>query len=228
MPAKDKKRIKPVIEEVVEETPIVSEPPKEEIQPSIVETPVEVVENKDPESEPEKAPEENTEKETKHKENKMNLKLVIVITLVSALVAAFVSGGVYVYLSGLDSLDKPQNEIVLEPEETPSVSPSPTPEPEAEVDVAEYTVQVLNGSGAIGAASGGEDVLNDAGFSVEATGNAGRYDYESTTVQVKSTVPAEVVDKLKAALEEGDYEVEIGDSLADSAQYDIVVIVGAN
>lgn len=226
MPAKDRKRIKPVIEEVVEETPIVSEPPKEEPQTKVVETPVEEVENKDPE--PEKAPEESTEKETKHKENKMNLKLVIVITLVSALVAAFVSGGVYVYLSGLDSLDKPQNEIVLEPEETPESSPSPTPEPEAEVDITEYTVQVLNGSGAIGAASGGEDVLSEAGFNVENTGNAGRYDYESTTVQVKSTVPAGVVDKLKTALEGSDYEVKIGTALADSAQYDIVVIVGAN
>lgn len=229
MPSKEKKRIKPVIEEVVSE----EVKPEPEINPetepveavtSEVSTPQEPVEMPHSELEPEPEKQERPKKE-----NKMNLKMVFVITLLSALVAAFVSGGVYVYLSGLESLgDQPENEIILEPSPNTTTTPSPTPEPEEEINISELSVQVLNGSGAIGAASGGEDVLVEAGFSVENTGNASNFDFENTVIQAKSDIPAQVVSQVQKALEDNDYEVEVGDSLPSTSGYDIVVIVGAS
>ncbi len=217
MPDSSKKRIKPVIEEIVD-TPVekvveTTEEPQVTPQVEATET-VETVA-----SEPAKVKQVN--------EKRMNLKLIVVITLVSALVAAVVSGGVYVYLSGIST---PSDEQVGQSEATATpqatVTPSATPEPE--IDVSTLSVQVLNGSGAIGAASGGEEVLQEAGFTVTKTGNAGKYDYENTVIQSKSGISAAVVAKVKKALEDGDYSVEIGSALAASSEYDIVVIVGAN
>src|SRR5690606_12503882 len=153
----------------VEESPVVETPVVEEAPPPVDTTPVEIkneetspVEMETPNAveTPDPVPVDEVSSrpaEIKAKDNKMNLKLVVVITLVSALVAAFVSGGVYVYLSGLEDVNRDSgNEVILEPEPTSTTSPTPTPTPEAEVDLSEYAVQVLNGSGAIGAASGGE------------------------------------------------------------------------
>ncbi len=197
MPEETNKRVRPVIEEVVEELP------KENV--AIVEEPKPLA-----------------QKDSK----RMNLKLVVVITVVSSLVAAFVSGGVYVYLSGLESLSETRDE---QPEETITPSPTPestaTPEPET-IDVTQYKVQVLNGSGAIGAAGVGEEILTEAGFNISATGNAGNYNFKSTTIQVKSTVPAEVVNHAKKALEDSEYEVEIGQPLPTSSSYEMVVTIG--
>ena len=212
MPSKDTKRIKPVIEEIVEEKPS-----------------VEVITPPEQETQVEEAP--HLEKPLVFDEDKkLNIKLIIAITLVSALVAAFVSGGVYVYLSGVESTKNGPSatsspEPSAEPSNEPTATPNATPAP---VDVSKYTVEVLNGSGAIGAASGAKDVLTKAKFNVVKTGNAGRYDYKSTVIQAKAGVPAEVTAKAKKELETAKYKVEMGEALPASSDYDIVVIVGAN
>ena len=222
--------MKPVIEEISAEVSSVEEkevetPSETQLEGVSVESPLEspgsfesVVEDVTPEPEIKK-----------HNDSKkVNLKMIIVITILSALVAAFVSGGVYVYLSGVQSSDENVEES---PSPTPAPSESPeanaTPEP-APVEISSYSVRVLNGSGAIGAASSGEDILVEAGFTVESTGNASNYDFESTVVQAKPSVEAEAVNKAKTALEEDDYEVEIGTPLAASSEYDIVVTIGSN
>lgn len=210
MPEEHKKRIKPVIEEVVEET----NKPEEEKADEVVEKKSEAIA-----SEPEPV------KEVKESK-KMNLKLVVVITLVSSLVAAFVSGGVYVYLSGIDSTREGPSETSTP---VPIISPEATVAPESEpVDLSEYSVRVLNGSGAIGAAGAGEDILVEAGFTVDSTGNASNYNFKSTVVQVKSSVAAEAVSKAKEALETAKYKVEVGEALPGSSDYDMVVTIGQN
>lgn len=220
MPAKDKKRIKPVIEEVVEEAPVTAPEtflPKEEVLEA--DAPEPVAHDSD-----------HASHKQNNESNKVNLKLVIIITLVSALVAAFVSGGVYVYLSGLEDMDQKQdseNEIVLAPDPSPLATTSPAPAPEEEFDVSEYSVQVLNGSGVSGAASKGEGILTTGGFNVDGIGNAANSNFTKTIIQMKKEVPAKLASQIKDTLEAEGYEVETGDSLAASSAYDVVVTMGA-
>jgi hypothetical protein len=221
MPEKTRRRIKPVIEEVVEETPkeVPVEPVVEELTPVESTTEAEIA--------PEEVVEEKSLSEEKRPQRKTNLKLIIVITVISAFVAAVVSGGVYVYLTGLDQRNsgEAQSSPTPEPIVLPTESPAPTAEPE--LDLTSFSIQVLNGSGKIGAAGGGETVLKDAGFKVSATGNAGKYDYENTVIQAKDAVPAQVISELKDALVKAKYDVKVGDKLT-SGNYDVVVIIGAN
>lgn len=205
------------------ETPETTEAPAEETTTTEV---VEEVSDTEAQSSNEPAKEEKTQTEGKG----MGFKTILFITLISALVAAFVSGGVYVYLSGVNSLDlgsKEETQEEVQESTAPSPTPSPTPEPEEEVDLSEFSVQVLNGSGQIGAAGKGSDSVESVGLTVDDTGNADNYDYEETVVQVKSTVPSSVVDKVIQALEDDGYSVEEGDELKSSDEFDMIVIVGS-
>lgn len=230
MPAKSKskKRIKPVIEEIVEQTPQPEAAPPENSAETSPKT-EEALETADTaqEATPEVQEDNTPQTESKPPQKKTNLKLVFTIAIVSALVAAFVSGGVYVYLSSLDQRSSQQAESSPTPEASAMASATPTPTPAPEVDVSSYSVEVLNGSGKIGAASDGEKVVVAAGFKVDKTGNAGKYDYENTVIQAKDSVDPSAVAKLKDALKKADYNVDVGDKLT-SGNYDIVVIVGAN
>lgn len=221
MPAKEKKRIKPVIEEVVED---VTAP-----QPLVEATQAD--ETAAPDLSVDLPPVETTPSQVaKKSESKLNFKTIFAVTTISALVAAFVSGGVYVYLSGLEQLPESTSEVVLEPEPSPEalVTPEPTPESESAVDVSKYSIQVLNGSGVAGAASNGQEVLEEAGFSVSSIGNASSSNFKTTQLQVKSSVSAEVVQKIKSVLEDGEYGVDIGSALPDTSRYDIVITIGAD
>lgn len=227
MPAKKKKkRIRPVIEEVVTQTPestgdIPTEVPAESTPEDNVNT---------PEQTPEPVQEQATDQASEPtKSKKTNFKMIFVITVISALVAAFVSGGVYVYLNGLNELGERaenQENTDASPIASPTAAPTATPEPE-EIDISKLSLSVLNGSGAIGAAGKAQDILESGGFSVEHTGNAANYSFKNTTIQVKSNVEAGVVSKLKTLLSES-YKPEVGDTLPDSSKYDIVVTVGEN
>ncbi len=219
-----KKRIKPVIEEIVETK---SAFPKEESSNTQNSEKAEKDENGNLKQSLERKI-EHPSLGTSKVESRINFGLIIVIILISALVAAIVSGGVYVYLSGLESLNKKQEEP--EPATTFS-TPVPTPmdQPEQEpVDLSQYSVQVLNGSGIVGAAKSGENILIKAGFKVNSTGNAANYSFKTTVVEAKDSVLPEVLSKVKDALEKGGYEVEMGKKLKESSQYDIVVTMGPN
>lgn len=228
------KRRRPVVEEVIE-TPVsvpeqvIAEPT---VEPPPAPTPVPAVVEPVHSQDTEKKAEEVLQSlETAHKEHRNNnrkfsLKLMFALTILIALVIGFIAGGLYVYTTGMQesNSEEVEPEESLEPIATPEPTPSPSPTPEP-VDISELTVSVLNGSGVIGAAGNAENLLEDAGFTVGNTGNASRFNYTDTVIQVKESVPQSVVDQLEETLSE-DYSVEIGDNLPETSQYDIVVTVG--
>lgn len=76
---------------------------------------------------------------------------------------------------------------------TPSKSPSPTPKPTLNpvdkatgLDRSDLSVEVQNGSGQVGAATKASETLRVFGYNVVKTGNADSFDYENTTILVKS------------------------------------------
>ena len=90
------------------------------------------------------------------------------------------------------------------PTDTPAPSISPTEEagettvtPAAKtvnpvdsstgLDRSALSVEVQNGSGEVGAAGKGADVLKGFGYKISSTGNADNYDYQNVTIKVKST-----------------------------------------
>lgn len=150
------------------------------------------------------------------------------------LVWGVVIGGVIVSERALESRPTPApkvtGEVVSGATESAAlellVEASPAATPETEIDLAEYSVQVLNGSRVSGAASKVGLLLEAAGFAEIAVGNANANTYELTSVQRKETVPDEAVEAIVDKLSES-YEVEeMEDFLEAEAMYDVVVMVG--
>lgn len=154
----------------------------------------------------------------------------IFITLAVAAFVAILSGALYVYFNGIESLKfvnaspTPSPVAVSSPEPVPpGASPSPAATP---VALDSYKVSVLNGNGKAGVASAGQKIMEDAGFKVSRAANAANFNFETTVIQVKASVPATVVAQATQALEKN-YTVEIGTKLEASNAYDIIVTIGA-
>lgn len=121
---------------------------------------------------------------------------------------------------------------------TPGISPteepgkSPTPKPTTEpvdkitgLDRSNLTVEVQNGSGVKGVANQGSDVLKTFGYHIVSIGNADNFDYENTTISVKSNL-SKFLDLLKRDL---GTSYKIGTTSSDlpaSSSADAVVIIG--
>jgi len=225
-----------VVEEVVEvpASETSAEPQEEVVEEVVVEDDTPATETAVEKSTP-VTEVKNEEKPIKTVEHKMSIKTILAITIVSALVAAFVSGGVYVYLNGVSQLksnteestetDSSKDDSMMEEDTSPT--PEPTEAPTVSEDLTVYTIQVLNGSGEIGAASSASQFIEDGGFVVEDTGNADSYDYEETVVQYKKGVNEADLNALVTALEES-YTVKSESTLTDDSEYDFVVIVGTD
>lgn len=124
------------------------------------------------------------------------------------------------------------------PTPTPRISTTPTPTPKASttpgaassvdkasgLDRANLKIAVQNGSGVAGAATKGSDVLKKLGYTVVSSGNADDFDYETTTIQVRSTKKA-YLNLLKNDLS-GHYTVGAATSDYTGTDADAVVIVG--
>lgn len=124
------------------------------------------------------------------------------------------------------------------PTDTPTPSPETSPTPQVTavptvnsidsstgLDRSELTVEIKNGSGAVGAASEASDALKGFGYHIVAIGNADNFNYENVTVQVKST-KSEYLPLLKKDL---GFSYTVGSSSADldsSASSDALVIIG--
>lgn len=126
------------------------------------------------------------------------------------------------------------------PTDTPAPSASPTqgakptltPAPKVNpvdagtgLDRSTLSVEVQNGSGETGAASKGSDILKSFGYKVIATGNADNFDYQNTTIKVKS-IKSNFLSLLKKDL---GFSYTISSSSADlfsSSTADALVIIG--
>ena len=111
--------------------------------------------------------------------------------------------------------------------EITSSTPAPSDVPISQVNLANYPVQIQNGSGIPGEASNVSNILTAAGFSVSGTGNANSYDFTKTIIQAKSDVPASFITKLSDALSKT-YVVDKPQSLPDSSTDKVVIIVGSS
>ncbi len=116
----------------------------------------------------------------------------------------------------------PQPTVTL----TPSPSPvPPTPTPTVEVKRAEVNVKVLNGTGVAGQAGGVRQALVTAGYVGVVTGNADKYDYVQSVVQIASAkmyLKDTVLADIKAII--ADPSVEEIKSTDEKA--DVVIIIG--
>lgn len=141
--------------------------------------------------------------------------LIIIFTLIG-----FVGGYFYGKSVSSNNTVTPSSEI----ETIPTFTPTPT---EEEVDLSAYSIEILNGSGVAGVAGDEQDALVADGFSVENTGNAENQDFTETMISVKSSVPAEFIQKLRDSLSER-YVVTSGtEDLEDDNDYDVVITIGS-
>lgn len=163
-------------------------------------------------------------------------KKLILIILALAIIVGLVGGG-FMFLrarstttdTGEKPTTKPESQAETEKTKDAEASPTASTTEEAndeitEVDLADYTVQVLNGSGIAGEAGKVKDLLEAEGFDEIETDNASSYDYTDTEVSLKEDTPKQVFEAIKSALDV--YTVIEGNILTEDAKYDVVVIVG--
>ncbi|OGY28427.1 MAG: hypothetical protein A2Z42_00570 [Candidatus Woykebacteria bacterium RBG_19FT_COMBO_43_10] len=109
-------------------------------------------------------------------------------------------------------------------EEAKKKASIPSPEPKKEPNKKDFSVRILNGSGLAGAAGKMRDFLSSKGYTVESVGNAENFNYQTTTVQIK-TSKKDISSLLTKDLEER-YSINIGPPLSEGEQFDILLIVG--
>lgn len=224
-----KKRIRPVVEEILDNESLVQESP-------VVTKTVSSMEEKTVDEEVKnklmalgiKHPEE-----MKKDSSIFNLGFFAIVVLISIIVALS-SGALYVYFNGLDKL--PNNKTTVE-NQTPAPTaasvatatpiPTTTPTPKPSVAKDKFKISILNGSGKIGEAGVVKKIIEDDGFVVSQTGNAQSFSFKTTLIEVKESVSKEIVDRLKEVLGE-DYPVEVGkENLSDKSSWDIIITVGS-
>lgn len=120
----------------------------------------------------------------------------------------------------------PTDSPTIEPTVVPTSKPTVNPVDQATgLDKSTLSIEVQNGSGEVGAASKASEVLKTFGYHIVASGNADNFDYENTTIKVKSD-KSNFLPLLKKDL---GFSYTIGSSSADlsaSASADALVIVG--
>lgn len=155
-------------------------------------------------------------------------KKIMIILLVVLLVIALAAGGLYFYnmmaakQKASQSASKKQSAEQFKPDATAT----PT---EAELaDLAEYSVQVLNGSGTAGQAGVVEGLLEEAGFTDITTGNADEYSYTDTEITLKKGAPQSLYEAVEKALGSDYVVVQTAEELDEESDYDVQVIVGSD
>ncbi|HUD44296.1 MAG TPA: LytR C-terminal domain-containing protein [Patescibacteria group bacterium] len=117
------------------------------------------------------------------------------------------------------------------PSQTPSATPSgsikktsTTPTPSVNPKTA-VTINVLNGSGVVGAAGTMATSLKTLGYTVNGTGNAATFDYSNVVIEVKKSEPG-LLKQLKTDLSKNYSIGSASATLTDSNTTDAIIIVG--
>lgn len=109
-----------------------------------------------------------------------------------------------------------------------TVTQVPTPAIFPTVSLTKYTIKVLNGSGTAGVAAKAKTLLTNAGFTVSGIDNADTSNFTKTIISIKATVDATYVQKLQDALSTNYLVSSVTTPLANSADSDVVVIIGSS
>lgn len=141
--------------------------------------------------------------------------------ILAVIIAALVIVGLFV--GGL-VVSRKSIPFLKSPTPTPTVTPTPTPTP-TPLDFSQFTVQVLNGTGTPGQAGQVQKILEEAGFEEIEVGNAGRYDYPQTQVQLHPNAPDSLYEKLSQILADS-FPATLSSQLDTDAQFDVLVITG--
>lgn len=162
----------------------------------------------------------------------MEMKDILIGLAIGLLSGLLVGGGVFYFRrSRVDQSQDTEQTSPLptsQPEESETEEePTATPEPTQAVEKGDLAIQVLNGSGAPGAAGDGRDYLEELGYENISVGNADSYAYEQTEVYVKEgkkDILQELIEDLKE-----EYEVSVqSEYLDEDSDYDIRIIIGAS
>lgn len=146
----------------------------------------------------------------------------ILFFLLGLLIAGIIGGGIFVYQKSIKS-SKQVVEISGTP--TPTIVISPQASPSPELKLSDIKIKVLNGSGKAGEAGKLTEVLKKANFVVAKTGNADKYDYEQTIIEVKKEVSKEALSVLDKTLKDL-YDFKYSSGEISDKLYDIVIIIG--
>jgi hypothetical protein len=158
-----------------------------------------------------------------HKKSSMRPMIMWAIMLV---VASLVAGGVILMASGKGISLPSMGMASATPTPTPTTTPEPTPTPDlSKLDRSSLSIQVLNGSGTPGEAGKMKTLLEEKGYTVDNTGNAETYDYESTEIFVKAE-NEEYLALLEDDLKESYSLGTTGATLEEDVTYDVRIIVG--
>lgn len=155
-------------------------------------------------------------------------KKIMVILLVVLLVIALAAGGLYFY--NMMAAKQKASQSAAKKQSAEQFKPDATATPtEAELaDLAEYSVQVLNGSGTAGQAGVVEGLLEEAGFTDITTGNADEYSYTDTEITLKKGAPQSLYEAVEKALGSDYVVVQTAEELDEESEYDVQVIVGSD
>ncbi len=124
--------------------------------------------------------------------------------------------------------DTPTPEVSPTPEATKTPTPKPTGNPidsATGLNRSKLSVEVQNGSGAVGAANKTSDFLKSLGYHVTAVGNADNFSYENISVLVKSA-SSDYLSLLKTDLAKQYTVGSASATLSASSSADALVIVG--
>lgn len=146
----------------------------------------------------------------------------VIIGLVIGLAIGLVAGGSFWLVSGGVSIGRPKSTPT--PTERPT-TPTPEATPTPELDRKDLSLEVLNGSGAPGAAGSARDFLENLGYENIDVGNAASYDYDQTEVSVKES-KKEYLQLLVNDLKD-EYTVSSESAyLEEDYDYDAQIIIG--
>jgi len=156
-----------------------------------------------------------------------NYKQWFLITLVVGAGLMVISGGIWVYQKTIS--DRKSKEALVTP--TPAeeeIVASPTPEvTTAPAQKAELKIQILNGGGIKGEAARAAALLEKVDFTDIKTGNADKFDYEETEIQIeedKKEFAPEIIEALSAK-----YTVSPDLKTLDAkSTFDVIITLGKN
>lgn len=149
------------------------------------------------------------------------IKSFILAVFISCLI---LSGLVFFFSKKVDM--KNVQESVKESSSSPTVLAEKVVEAtkEAVLNKSELRIRVENGTGLTNVASKGKELLTQKGYLVVEIGNAQRFDYNSTEIQIKDSKKL-FGDGLVKDLAPS-YKSVLGKALDESKSYDVLVIIG--